>query len=419
MALKKRILILTADAGFGHRSAANAVATAMEEKFGENCQIDVVNPLEDKRAPFFLRDSQTDYDKVVRNAPELYRFGYDASDSTVPTAIMDSALTVLLYEVMEDLIDKYHPYAILTTYPLYQTPLVAVYTINRYYVPLITVVTDLVTVHRMWFNSKVDWCVVPTPLVRDLAYAYGIPAEKVKVTGIPVSPDYARDTGTREEIRARLGWRPDLPTVLAVGSRRVERLVDIVNVFNHFGAPLQVAAVAGKDQELYQKLKRIDWHIPVQLYEYVDNMPELMKASDLLVCKAGGLIVTEALASGLPMMLVDVIPGQETGNAEYVVDGGAGEMALSPMDALEVMSHWFKDGQRLLKVRANNARRLGQPASALNVADLLWEAAKHGPVNRAGHRIPGRTRLVDLLTTNHVPWKEKLLPEAKENIIDD
>ncbi|MCX8026175.1 MAG: hypothetical protein N3A60_13330, partial [Thermanaerothrix sp.] len=78
----KRILILTADAGFGHRSAANAVAAALQERYGDQCEVYILNPLEDKRVPFVLRESQADYDILVRKAPELYRLGFEVSDAT-------------------------------------------------------------------------------------------------------------------------------------------------------------------------------------------------------------------------------------------------------------------------------------------------------------------------------------------------
>src|SRR5512142_1603554 len=139
-----RVLILTADAGFGHRSAANAVASALHEVYGDLCEVKIANPLEDKRAPFFLRDSQSDYDKMVRNMPELYRFGYDASDASVPAVIVEQALVVLLFEVMRDIIRTYRPDVILSTYPLYQSPLRAVMTIMRSQVPLLVAITDLV-----------------------------------------------------------------------------------------------------------------------------------------------------------------------------------------------------------------------------------------------------------------------------------
>ena len=123
MPAPKRILILTADAGFGHRSAANAVAAALAELYGDQCQVDIVNPLEDKHVPTFLRDSQSDYDRIVREIPQLYRIGYDASDATVPSFIASRALTVLLYETMCDVVTAYRPDVILTTFPLYQEPL--------------------------------------------------------------------------------------------------------------------------------------------------------------------------------------------------------------------------------------------------------------------------------------------------------
>ncbi|HMD89222.1 MAG TPA: glycosyltransferase [Anaerolineaceae bacterium] len=410
----RHVLILTADAGFGHRSAALAVAAALEEVYADRCHIDVVNPLEDKRAPFFLRDGQSDYDKMVRDSPELYRFGYDASDAVVPGAILESASTVFLYELMSDLLKTYRPDAILTTYPFYQAPLVSNFSINRYYIPLLTAVTDLVSIHRIWFNKYVDACLVPNSYVRDLALAFGLPKDKIYITGIPVHPDVIKEKRDKETIRASLGWRTDLPTFLAVGSRRVERLIETLQALNHFGAPIQLIVVAGKDDQLFQHAQEIDWHVPVKIYEYATNIPTMMHASDGLICKAGGLIVTEALACSLPMMLIDIIPGQESGNAEYVLEGGAADLAESPLEALEVMAHWMMDDRKLLKERALNSARLGKPNSAYKAADLIWKAAERGPVSKKGRRIAGRPRLVELLTNNHVRWQDNSLNNRKK-----
>ncbi len=409
MSEPKRILILTADAGFGHRSAATAVASALEEMGQGRYTVDVVSPLEDKRAPFFLRDVGEDYDKIVRNMPELYRIGYDASDAVVPATLLESAMVVLLFEIMRDVVRQYRPDAILTTYPLFQAPMTAVFTIGRQYIPFMTAVTDLVTVHRIWFHKNVDACLAPTEQVAELARASGLAAEKVIVTGLPVHPDIYREKRTPEQIRADLGWRTNLTTLLAVGSKRVENLLPALRVFNHFGTPLQLAVVAGKDEELYQELVGIDWHLPaVHLYEFSSDMPVLMHAADAVVCKAGGLIVTESLACGRPMMLIDVIPGQETGNAEYVVQGGAADLALTPLDALEVLSHWTQNDNALLKERAANAARLGRPDAAYSIANLLMAAAVRGPVSRRRRKIEGRTTLVDLLNRNHVDWEEAM-----------
>ncbi len=410
-ASRKRILILTADAGFGHRSAANAVASALNELYGDLCDVAVVNPLEDRRAPFFLRDSQADYDRLVRRLPELYRFGYDASDAEVPAVIVEQALIVLLFEVMLDIVRAHRPDVILTTYPLYQSPLRAVMTITRANIPLLTIITDLATVHRLWFNSSVDTCLVPTSIVRDLALNYGLAPDQVQITGIPVNPEVTRERRSPVEIRQALGWDTGLTTVLAVGSRRVDRLLDTLHILNHFGQPLQLVVVAGKDQELFAELKRVEWHVPVQLHEYVPNVPLFMKASDIIVCKAGGLVVTEALACGCPMMLIDAIPGQETGNADYVVQNGAGDLARSTMEVLETTAHWLMDGGKLLKDRAANARRLGRPNAAYEVANAVWLAAQRAPSTTL--RGTGRLRLVDLLTRNHIDLDEDLAPRQE------
>jgi len=408
MPAPKRILILTADAGFGHRSAANAVAAALAEVYGDQCQVDIVNPLEERHAPFFLRDSQSDYDRIVREIPELYRIGYDASDAVVPSRIAGSALTVLLYEVMYNLVTAYQPDVVLVTYPIYQEPLRAVFTVNSYYVPIYTVVTDLATVHRLWFDPDVDACLVPTLKVRELAFSCNMKPGQVIITGIPVHPDVTRGSCDKPAVRQGLGWQPDALTILAVGSKRVEGLPEILNVLNHFGFPLQLAAVAGKNELLYRQLQEIDWHVPVHLYEYVTNMPVLMHAADALICKAGGLIVTEGLACGLPMMLTNVIPGQETGNAEFIVENGAGDVVKDPLQALELTAHWLMEDGKLLKERSRNAFLLGKPEAAYSVAKLLWKAAQAGPVDQKGKHIPGRPHLVNILTRYRVNLHRRL-----------
>ncbi|MDX9863511.1 MAG: glycosyltransferase [Anaerolineaceae bacterium] len=403
---KKRILVLTADAGFGHRSAAKAIVAALEDKYGHDCEVVMVNPLNDERAPALLRDSQTDYDFIIQNIPRIYRIGYEVSDAAIPATLAESASIVLLYDVLRDLLDEYQPDAIITTYPAYQAPLSAIFAIEEISIPLITVITDLVTVHRLWFNHVADVITVATPDLKDLAEEYGMEMDRVHITGIPVHPRIANESRTKEAIREELGWDPTLPTFLAVGSTRVEQLTTALNVLNHFGQPLQIAAVAGKDEELHIQLKEMDWHVPVHIYGFVENMPALMHASDAILCKAGGLITTEALASGLPIILIEYIAGQETGNMEYVVNNQAGALVQEPVELLELLAHWMQDGGAKLKICAENARKLGKPHAACHIADLTWEAIQHGVTTK--HRmIPSRGALTKILDTFSMPWERK------------
>lgn len=244
MTEKKRILILTADAGFGHRSAAKALAAALEESHGGECVYELANPLDGEKTPAWLRDLQSDYDRIAKEAARLYEFTYDVSDTGFASRMMENAMRVLLYRAMRDLVLRFKPDVIVSTYPLYQAPLNALFTLRRTFLPVVCVVTDLATVHQIWFTGDADLTVVPTEIVRDLALSAGIPRDKLAVIGIPVHPRISEETRSRSELRSELGWRADLTTLLAVGSKRVDRLDDVLNAVNHSGLPLQIAAVA-------------------------------------------------------------------------------------------------------------------------------------------------------------------------------
>ena len=371
----KRILILTADAGFGHRSAAIAIAEALREVYADSCNVEIANPLDDKRVPALLHDSQGDYDNLVRTMPELYRIGYETSDTATISTMIEGALAMMLFNVLSDLIQTHRPDVVVTTYPLYQSPLHMVFGLLHTHIPLLTVVTDLVTVHRIWFQRACDLCIVPTEAVRQLAHEHHLPARKLKVVGIPVHPNIARQHKDKASLRAELGWRTDLTTLLIVSSKRVSNLHDVLRVLNHAQLPLQLAIVTGGDEDLYNELTAVEWHVETHLFGFVKNMPTLMHAADCVMSKAGGLIVSESLACGLPMLLVDVLPGQETGNADYVVNNNAGDYAKDPITALETLYHWLDQDGRVLAERAQHARHLGRPHAAYDIADMIWEVA--------------------------------------------
>lgn len=383
MTAKKRILILTADAGFGHRSAAKALAAALEESHGGECVYEVVNALDHEKTPAWLRDVQSDYDRIAREAADLYKFTYEASDTALASRIMENAMRVLLYRALRDIVTTFKPDVIVSTYPLYQAPLNALFALRRSFVPVICVVTDLATVHQIWFTGEADLTIVPTEIVRDLALGAGIHPDRVEVIGIPVHPRIAAvakgAAGGKPALKAALGWDPALPALLAVGSKRVAGLLPALDVLNHSALKLQVAAVAGGDESLLEALLTRQWHLPAKVYGFVDDMPSLLQAADFVMAKAGGLIVTESLAAGLPIVFVDMIPGQETGNADYVVYSGAGEVARDPAAALEIAYHWLADGGERLVERAASAKALGRPRAAYDIIERVWERASCAP----------------------------------------
>lgn len=386
---RKNILILTADAGFGHRSAANAVAKALEMRYGADAVISIVNPLDDPKALSVLRSAETDYDKLAREWPRFYELGYKMSDLAMTTSATEMAYVVMIYDILRRLMRDLKPDVVVTTFPTYQSPMEAYRRVSGNGTPMAVIVTDMVSLQRMWFHKAADLCLVPTRVAADLALERGLDPEIIHVTGLPVNPLLADAPASKAEARQALGWEPDKFTVLAIGSKRVEGLEHSLNVLNHSGFDLQLIAVAGGHDELYTKFQGTEWHVPTTTYNFVKNMPDLLHAADCVMSKAGGLIVNESLACGLPMLITQVIPGQETGNAEYLVENGAGDMVLEPLRLLETMAHWMADGRGLYHKRAANARSLGKPEAAFDAAELIWRLAEAGPVRPRG-RFPDK-----------------------------
>lgn len=375
----KRVLILTADAGFGHRSASMALDSAFRNLYGDLAVVRVDNPLDHKYAPALLHDAQSDYDRITREMPELYRFGYDLSDGTAMAKVMENGLAALLYRAMKSVVEDFAPDVIVSTYPYYSAPLGMLYQLTKIRIPLVCVITDLATVHRLWFSAVPDLTVVPTPRVRELAWDAGIDSSRIEMIGIPVNPDIAHDVRSREELRRKFGWSDQKPVILAVGSKRVTGLRDILTAIDHSGFPFELAVVTGGDEARLAEMKAISWHHRVHLYGFTKELPSMLKAADLVISKAGGLIISESLAVGRSMLMVDVLPGQEVGNAEYVTENDAGEMVKSGYAAIEALCHLFdRDGARL-RERTANAAAIGKPEAAGDIARRAWELARRGP----------------------------------------
>ena len=392
----KKALILTADAGFGHRAAANAVAEALKRYPDPAIEPVIVNLLDDPATPKWLRETQSDFDRIVREMPKVYEVAYDQSDKPGPTTVAHLGLAAMLYNPLKKAILENEPSVIISTYPLYSGPVSAWYVRNegilrtkdgeqtisstpqKTHLPFISVITDLYSVHSIWFAFAPDRICVSTDKVRMDAIQFGCDPNRVICTGIPVRPALTEIHADKKELRRKYELDPDLPLLLAVGSKRVSSMMDHLNVINHAGFPIQIVMAAGGDNDLYDKMIRNKWHIPVRIYNYCSVLSELMLASDFILTKAGGLITSESLAAGLPMLLTDVLPGQEEGNARVVEENDAGRVLRSQYATLEILCHMLTDNGHRLYQMQQNASRIGKPHAARDIslmaADLIREA---------------------------------------------
>lgn len=371
----KRILILTADAGFGHRRAAEAIASALTELYAERCQVVVMNPLDEADAPNLIRQLEEGYDEMVMEDQTLYNIAYHALEVPVVSEFAKVVATRLLDDVMLRIVSQSGYDAIVTTYPTYTQPVARALKKTEQDVPVAVVITDLTDVQRIWYSRSATIHFVPTAQIRQQAYENNIPATQVRVTGLPVHPNFANETRDQAELRQHLGWDASKTTGLIVASIRTQQMATLSRMLDRAGLDLQLAVVCGGDRDLYTSLQSEHWRGEVHLYDWVEEMPQLMKASDFIISKAGGVVVSEALACGLPLIIPEALPGQEVGNVRYVVQNKAGAWSPGPAEVLVAVHSWLSGDPPQLHQMRKNAQELGRPRAAFEIAERVWGLA--------------------------------------------
>ena len=244
--------------------------------------------------------------------------------------------------------------------------------------PFATVVTDWTSVSWAWLNPAVDLLFLPTDAGLDRAQASGIPTDRVRMLGLPVSRRFQHvPPDQKAQHRSAMQLDPDQPAVLLVcGSGRSGRCGDIArSVAQELAAENlgQLVVVCGANGLLHQELLASNWPIPTTILGFVHEMAGWMAASDLIICKAGPSTIAEALAVGLPLLIYDFIPGQEQGNVELAVASGAAVYRTSPDEIATAVAELLRPGNPMLAQMAKRARKLSRPSAAMDTVRALMK----------------------------------------------
>lgn len=376
MSHKRTFLILTSDSGFGHRSSANAIAKAIMLRHPNEAITQVVNPIFRQSVATFLRKAELNYDQTVKDYPSWYRFFYEISDKRSVSSIVENTLSMVLQRSIQDLIDGMRPSAIISTNQMFNAPVGNLLEKCKEEIPFHTVITDLADVHAMWFNNAPDRFFVASELVKAKAIASGIEPGRIVISGIPVDPLFGLTRESGSTMRSKLGLDPQMTTLLVVGSPRVSGIFEHLQMLETVRHVFQVVVIAGGNNDLYDCVQQREWSFPIHVENYVNNIPEWMLASDVLITKAGGAILSEGMAAGLPIIMIDCLPGQEEGNLRFIVDQGAGVVVNHPAVFSKLINNWLKKDRELLQIYAMNSHCLGHPDSAILIADALWKAVQ-------------------------------------------
>lgn len=365
----RRILILYASVGTGHKAAAQALARAFAM-----CRVDQVwcEDALDHASAVFRKIYAGAYLELSERRPAVWRYLYERTDrdesdlSKYLRTLIDRAGVTELVEMVQ----QHRPDAVICTHFLPLNLLAAEKRRGPFATPLYCVVTDYIG-HAYWADSHVDGYFVASTETGRVLMQRGVMAERINVTGIPVDPTIARP---KDPVEMRQLHHLERPPVVALmgGGVAVDRVEEIIHGLIRRGLAGTLLVLAGRNTELESRLSEIKSgpDLSIRGLGMVDYLDDLVAGSDVIITKAGGMIVSEIMARQRPMILIDSIPGQEECNADYVVSVGAG-IQLRRLDMVPLaVETLLASPSRLAELRAG-AARAGRPDAALRVAEAV------------------------------------------------
>jgi len=385
--MTKRVLLLISDTGGGHRSASNAIAAALDEvTVGPNgTPLHFEHRIEDvaSHCTFPLSQLGPAYSAALRFAPPIYGALYHATNGRRRFKSVVGFCEPLYRKRLRDLFLDYKPDVIVSVHPLLNhAALRARADAKLLDVPVITVITDLGKVHEGWLVPEVDAVVVPASEVYQRARERGIARERIFQLGHPVHPKFEDCSETKQQIRAQLGLPAEKTiALLMAGGEGGGKLLPTTLALAKSKLPLHLVVITGRNAALRTKLDELAPTLgaPMTVLGYCDNVPELMRAADLLVTKAGPGAIAEASIAEVPVVVYDFIPGQERGNLDYVRTNGIGVVALTTADVVRSVRRVVNNLERLQTMRSRQGS-IAPRGSSRKIAELIAGYALGAPV---------------------------------------
>ena len=364
---KPHVLFLFSDTGGGHRSAAEAIIEALKLEFNGALTTEMVDffkayaPLPFNRMP--------DWYPYMVKAPHLWGVSFKVSNGRPQARALTTTMWPYVARASRQLVNSHPADLVVTVHPLANSMILKA--LGKRRPPFITVVTDLVSTHALWYDQRADYILVPTEMARHRALQYQMPPEKVRVVGQPIPERCAKPLGDKAELREKLGWPKDKFIVLAVGGGEgMGPLGETTKAIAASGLDLGLVVVAGRNAKLKAELESRRWPIPVFIYGFTHDLPDFMRAADALVTKAGPSTIAESLTAHLPLILYARLPGQEDGNATYVEESGAGVWAPEPKQVVATLRRWIAHPEERERYVAA-CRRAARPEASRTIARII------------------------------------------------
>ena len=374
----KKILILYAAYGGGHFSAAKSL-----KEYIDNNSNDVETNIVDcvKYINKALDKITTGaYKQMAKKAPWAWKKVYYQSEKGALSKISNSSNRLMAKKLIH-LFEEEKPDLVISTHPFGTQMTGYLKRKHKYNCKLATILTDFAP-HDQWLveSEYGDYFFVSHDgMKKSLIQDFKIDSSKIFVTGIPLSNRFLQDFNN-EEIYNSFDLKPNKKTILFFGGGEFglgkNRTVEILKALTNHLDQYQIVAISGKNPKMNTAFKELASELSdsssLKIYDFINNVPEIMHISNLVVTKPGGLTVTESLASELPILIINPIPGQEEENAEFLEQSGAA-IWLRPNDSPELVVENLLNSEDKLSDMKEKASNLAHIHSTQNICNILLQ----------------------------------------------
>lgn len=365
------ILVLTAGFGDGHNTAAASTAEALRRLCpGEEVQVtDLITEVQPKIAAVL----KNLYQQAITHFPSGWRMVYRMLEKSDMDP-QESAWLLPLVAGLKKRIELLQPRVIVSTYPIY-AGLVDVLREQMPLPPLVTVITDSITVHPIWLKQPSDRYCVADQETLEVLRGLGVPAEKIRVSGFPVSLQFIEPLPEPAEGEAATQRILYLPST---AGRRVAATLEALRPLLESGVKLTLP-VGKHSSRLYHILRKFTDSLPgepVDIIGWTTRIPELLRTHDVVICKAGGAILHEVMAARIPAVIDYVVPGQEEGNAEYLLSRHCAYQTNTARETGEAVAKVLANESKIGRQMRANMLPISLPDAAMRTAREVLEMAE-------------------------------------------
>ena len=369
----KRVLLLYISEHSGHHCASMAIENALHELEADIKTLNInsfnyTNPILEKII-------NRVYMEVIQKKPEIWDYLYDNPKVLKNTQKLRGMIHKFNTDKLKTLLDEFRPDAIVCT-QAFPCGMVADYKKSfNCGIPIVAVLTDYAP-HSYWIYNNVDVYIVPSECTGNKLIYNGIDSSRIKPFGIPVDPKFRKTIESdRRRICDKLGLDKDKRFVLIMGGTQgLGPIKEVSKLLDASGIDMQMIIATGTNKKLYNWLKARRFHKKITILPYVQNIDEFMQISSLILTKPGGITTAEALTKGLPMLIVNPLPGQEAMNTRYLLAEGVAVKAECPDDVPAILEELLYNEAKLNTMR-EKAVTLSRPNSSLDIAKLILELA--------------------------------------------